>query len=82
MQGIRMKIEDILSTNQLLKLQQSGYAGKSVYVPKIQQMMSKNLIIFRYKKLTEKIKKTSAIKLLAEEFTVSIRNLFRILKNF
>jgi len=77
-----MKIEDILSKEQLLKLQQSGYAGKNVYVPKIQQQMSTQLIIARYKKLTEKIKKTSAIKLLAEEFSVSVRNLFRILKNY
>jgi len=77
-----MKIEDILSKEQLLKLQQSGYAGKNIYVPKIQQQMSTQLIIARYKKLTEKIKKTSAIKLLAEEFSVSVRNLFRILKNY
>ena len=77
-----MKIENILSKEQLLKLQQSGYAGKNIYVPKIQQQMSTQLIIARYKKLTEKIKKTSAIKLLAEEFSVSVRNLFRILKNY
>ena len=77
-----MKIEDILSKEQLLKLQQSGYAGKNVYVPKIQQQMSTQLIIARYKKLIMTIKKTSAIKLLAEEFSVSVRNLFRILKNY
>ena len=77
-----MKIENILSKEQLLKLQQSGYAGKNVYVPKIQQQMSTQLIIARYKKLIMIIKKTSAIKLLAEEFSVSVRNLFRILKNY
>ncbi len=50
------------------------------YKPKLAQQLSKGLIIARYKKLTMKIRKTPAIKLLADEFGISTRNIFRILK--
>ena len=76
-----MKIEDILSKEQLLKLQQSGYAGKNVYVPKIQNFMKKNLLLARYNKLLGTVKKTSAIEILSNEFNISVRNLYRIIKN-
>lgn len=62
-------------------LQKYGYAKKKFYVPAIQQQMSVQLIIARYKKLTMKIKKTPAIENMAKSGFGSYRNLLRILKD-
>lgn len=79
-----MKIEQILNPSELLKLQQSGYAGKNVYVPKIQQQMSRNLIIARYKTNlinNPHIKPTVIAERTAKELDVkSLRNFYRIIR--
>lgn len=76
-----MKLSEILLPDQLKKLQQGGYAGKKIYIPKIQQQMSKNLIIARYKKFILTIKRTPAIEILYKETGISRRNLYRITKD-
>ena len=75
-----MKIEDILSKEQLLKLQRYK-GGQQIYIPKIQQQMKRNLIIARYKKLVSEnsnIKKTVIAEKVAKEFALSLRNFYRI----